>query len=399
MKNILFLIVLLTSFTSNAQIGQWQLCNMGSCNYFNRSFIESQGKLFSTGCYSMDNGITWSAPAGNTGAYSYEINSAGIFAGSSSAIYFSNTNGSTWTNVHNFGTLNFVFGMAKLNDTIYAATFSQGIWMTPDNGNTWAAMNSGLTTDSIYSILSVNNLLYAGTFSNGIFISANSGLSWAPINNGLPVNATIRSMTSDNINIYASTTDALYYSNNNGASWMQAGIPTTHVGKVIAVGNALLVGGANFSGTEGLFRSLDQGNSWSLYDSGLPNSCIYVVGSLYATSNYVFCGLGETYQPCSSTDIYRIDRNSVTTSFSESENLNQIIVEEYPNPFSESVSFKSTSKTTVDIILYDVAKRTILNQSFIASISINTSKLDQGIYFYECRNKDGLINSGKIIKN
>ena len=75
MKNLLIIVAFLTTFSTNAQTGQWELCNKDSCGYFNFSFFESQGKLFSTGCTSLDGGYTWIAPPASIGTYSFEKNS------------------------------------------------------------------------------------------------------------------------------------------------------------------------------------------------------------------------------------------------------------------------------------------------------------------------------------
>jgi len=396
MKNLLIIYAFLVTFSASAQSGQWQLCNKDSCGSFNYKFWESQGKLFCSSCISQDGGFTWTMPTGAIGAYSFEKNSAGLFAGTTSAIYFSDDNGVTWTDVHNFGTLNFVFGMARLNDSIFAGTRSQGIWMTPDNGATWTAMNSGLPNDSVHSLMAVGNLLYAGTYGNGVYISDNSGVSWTAANIGLPANAIIRTMAADAVNIYATTYSDLYYSGNNGVSWTQATIPSTHVGNVIAVGNIVLAGGYNDSGTEGLFRSLDHGVTWSLFDMGLPNPCQYVISTLYVSPNYVFCGLGESIS-CT-IDIYRMELNDVTASISENVDLNQFQVEAFPNPFSDVINLKTNLNSSADLFIYDVMKREIIKQPFTTSVSVNASQLENGIYLYEIRNETGLLYSGKMIK-
>src|SRR5688572_15053431 len=381
MKQILCAVFLLSTFIVKAQSSQWQLCNNDSCSNYYNAIIESSDTLFSGICISVDGGSTWVSPINTVHAYSYVKTSAGIFAGGASEIYYSNDNGLSWSNVHNFGSLCWTYGMAKLNDTVFAATLFNGIWMSPDNGLTWSAINSGLPLDSVYSILAVGNRLYAGTLNNGVYYSDDSGVSWAAANIGLPPNSQVRSMSTDNINIYASATGGLYYTNVGGTSWTQLGFPNSNAGIVYCVDNAILAAGYNgMASPMNLYRSLDQGLSWNLFDAGFPDSCIYVVGSLYATDSYVFCGMAENL--CIYPEIYKIDRNVVISSLEDNISNKEIQLNVYPNPFSNQISFETTTDINSTIILYDVTKRKIAQQTFFKHSTFNTSNLESGVYFY-----------------
>ena len=68
-----------------------------------------------------------------------------------------------------------------------------------------------------------------------------------------------------------------------------------------------------------------------------------------------------------------------------------------PNPFSNEINITSTDNELSEIILYDITSRKLLQQTFTNSTSINTSQLSKGIYFYEVRNKNGVIEKGKVI--
>ncbi len=398
MKTLRLLIFGLTTLTVNAQNSPWQLCNSGSCNYFNRCFIESQGFLLSTGCISNDNGFTWTIPGGGISALCFEKNSTGIFAGSDSSIYFSNDNGISWTPSYVTGPLNFVFDLAMLNDTIFAATRISGILMSPDNGISWSSSNTGLPTDTVYSVMSNGSLLFAGTAGNGLYVSSNSGISWGPANSGLPLPCSVYDMAVDNQNIYVSTRDALYLSGNNGLSWTLSPIPSTHINRIITVGNILLAGCWNVSGSEGLFRSTDNGTSWALFDNGLPNSCPYSVGALYATSSYVICGLGESMCP-SPVDIYRIPISEIITSVNEINNSNSINLDVFPNPFINEINFELNDNSISEIVIYDLAQRVVLKQTFSGTVSLKTSQIAKGLYTYKIQIKNGFNIIGQVVKN
>ncbi|MEP7169460.1 MAG: T9SS type A sorting domain-containing protein [Bacteroidota bacterium] len=42
--------------------------------------------------------------------------------------------------------------------------------------------------------------------------------------------------------------------------------------------------------------------------------------------------------------------------------------------------------------------RKLLQQTFINSASVNTEELSKGIYFYEIKNKNSLVEKGKLVK-
>lgn len=391
-KRLLLLTLLFTSLMTKAQI--WQICNSGSCNYIIKSFIESSGTLIASGgCASIDSGSTWSLSGAGFDAFCLENNSAGIFAGTDTAIYFTNNSGSLWTKVFNTaGTLNFVWGLAVLNDTIFAATRGSGILMSPNNGITWSQVNSGLPNDSVYSILVKGNLLFAGMYGNGVYMSSNSGVSWTVVNSGLPSLAYTRSLATDGINIYAAINGSIYISNNNGTFWTQAS-NATFINKIINVGNAMLAGGFTMSGTEGVYRSLDHGATWVLFNNGFPVSCPYGVGGFYSTSSYVYCGIESQ---CGS--IYRISRNDVITSVSNYE-ISNYLMDVFPNPFLNELCIKISSTLVSEFILYDITSRKLLHENFIQSITLNTKQLAKGVYFYEVRSGNRLCKKGKVIKN
>jgi hypothetical protein len=87
---------------------------------------------------------------------------------------------------------------------------------------------------------------------------------------------------------------------------------------------------------------------------------------------------------------------SSTVGISEYELLSQINI--YPNPFSENLIIEMKSAEPVELILYDVTSRRLIQQLFIKSTRINTGQLAQGIYLYEVRNQRGVIKTGKVIK-
>ena len=70
----------------------------------------------------------------------------------------------------------------------------------------------------------------------------------------------------------------------------------------------------------------------------------------------------------------------------------------FPNPFSDNLNITINDEELSEVNLYDVLSRNVLQQKFTSSISLNTFQLEKGIYIYEVRNKNGVIKTGKVVK-
>jgi len=70
-----------------------------------------------------------------------------------------------------------------------------------------------------------------------------------------------------------------------------------------------------------------------------------------------------------------------------------------PNPFADKLNCATNTNEFSEFILYDIASRELLRQTFTNTASLNTEQLAKGIYIYEVRNKDGLCKKGKVVKD
>jgi hypothetical protein len=73
-------------------------------------------------------------------------------------------------------------------------------------------------------------------------------------------------------------------------------------------------------------------------------------------------------------------------------------VDVFPNPFTNRFTVSTNTNEESEIILFDVTSRELLRRSFVNSATINTEQLSRGIYFYEIKDKDGVVARGKVIK-
>jgi hypothetical protein len=70
----------------------------------------------------------------------------------------------------------------------------------------------------------------------------------------------------------------------------------------------------------------------------------------------------------------------------------------FPNPFSNKLTITSKTNEPLEITLFDLTSRKLLQQQFTNSTTINTSQLSKGIYIYQLSNKNGVIKKGKVVK-
>jgi photosystem II stability/assembly factor-like uncharacterized protein len=413
MKHLIkiFCLLAIMHFSIHAN-AQWQPSVVGIGPSMVTCFIESSGVIlagtFQSGIYrSTDNGISW-APL-NTGldtnnhsVLCFGKNSAGIFAGIDTTIYFSNNNGTSWSIVNNSGSREFAF----LSDTVYAASFGTGILMSTNNGISWVSMNAGITTNKVTSVIAKGHLLFAGTANDGIFVSSNSGISWSAVNTGLSLPVAISCLATNGNYIYAGTgwaynpviiSQGMYISSDNGASWAHVtnGIPVAaEINDVTKAGNTMLVSIITSSKIK-IYRSADHGATWSPFMNGIDTSNIFGVVDIYEATSYMFCGL----ETSSNVSIYRIDKNEVL-SINEQDN-NRIPFSIYPNPTNQNATleFDNSGKENCILKLYDIQGQLVRTIAGISTgkAEIERKNLTSGLYFFQLQTDNEIIATGKFI--
>ncbi|MCF8306606.1 MAG: choice-of-anchor A family protein [Ignavibacteriales bacterium] len=124
--------------------------------------------------------------------------------------------------------------------------------------------------------------LLAGTWGGKINRSTDNGVSWIQINPGMNA-AYIWDILVDEQIIYAATEQGVFKSVNNGADWAITGLAAKDTRALAIAGNVI------FAGTwgEGIFRSSDEGATWSSSAkelSGLPVHAMEVdqAGNIFA---------------------------------------------------------------------------------------------------------------------
>ncbi len=291
---------------------------------------------------STNNGIHWTRL--NTPTQSTEMSIALIGtdlfvansnAGSPLGVYVSTNIGTTWTKINSGLTDSIVYHLAVSGTNLFAATESGRVFRWIDSMRSWTFADSGLhstfvynlwasgtsvftqTADSVFRTTNngsiwlpftlgpgkdqiinttalIGNHLFAATEVGGIVLSTDDGSSWTPVNTGIR-NTPVSCLALSGKNLFAGSMGysiGPFLSTDEGASWSQVNdlLWTAHVRSLAAIGTNILAGiGGGDDGS--IFRSTDDGISWTNVYPGFPDYDIYQAfaaheGNLFAGSAF-----------------------------------------------------------------------------------------------------------------
>lgn len=243
-------------------------------NYRIRSMM-AHGKYVFAGLYgygeiyrSEDQGQSWKLMQSGVGKIVYKFGKAGetLFAGTLGGLYRSTDNGQTWDLVSNNGMSGLRGNAAAIghNGKVFAGT-DKGIYRSTDAGVTWTAAKNGLGDVAVHSLASMGKTVLAGTAS-GLFTSTDGGGSWQRAGDtGLPL-GDVWDMVSIGKTLYACGTRA-FMSSNEGQTWTELKYNSS---SLLNTRSLAVVGETLFVGTrfKGIYRLTDSG--LELADSGIP---------------------------------------------------------------------------------------------------------------------------------
>ena len=218
----------------------------------------------------------------DVGSVANDINNAGYVVGYSSA-----ADSSTRAFFHDREVTD-VTAIAGNATALYLGT-SNGVYRSADGGSTIASRNTGLTELNVRALATTSNpqIIYAGTAA-GIFKTVNEGLIWTAVNNGLiftdntvsPVverARVIRTLAVDSNNpatVLAGTSDGVYRTLDGGITWTLYTNGMSNLSIVVneikSIPGTAIVYAAT---SNGIFSSTFGGQTWiSITGSGLPTS-------------------------------------------------------------------------------------------------------------------------------
>lgn len=278
-------------YSSDNNGDSWNWSSSGlPCNENVYALAEDNGIAYAavsrSGVYRSDNnGQTWT-PA-NSGIenftfYSLFAEGGKIYAGyANGGIYYSEDQGKSWVNKSSGLNNSSIAIFESYNGKIYAGGSS--LFETSNNGDTWTKIDiPGLFANGIKSMTAFNGNFYVGDDQH-IFISDDNLNSWKSPN--LSINATVIHFTHHNGTVFFSTSSGRYfYTNDDGANWtmLQNTKTESFAYYLFFSGNKMFM-----STYDGIYESVDSGTTWTLNNSGLKSTKI---GSLSANSDFLFAG-------------------------------------------------------------------------------------------------------------
>jgi len=218
---------------------------------------------------------------------------------------------------------------------IWAGAASGGIWRSADDGHSWTPMDDRLPTLAVGCIVThptSSNIIYLGTGEGSFNIDAvegvgvlkstdggatwtQTGLSWL-LSQGQAVNEMVIDPANPNV-LVAATRDGVYRTDNAGTTWSRtlaaAGSWMDAKDLVIDPSNPnILFVAAGYpwgSGNNGIYKSTDNGVTWTKLTAGLPGGAAMGRVSLAisaANPNTVYAGVAHTINSGASlSGIYR----------------------------------------------------------------------------------------------
>jgi len=337
---------------------------------------------------STDEGQTWETI--NNGIDNYDIrailvhNNGDIFAGvwpqnwSINNLYRSIDTGNSWAPVLSFP-LSSVVAITGLalgpNGEIVAVGSGMGsiCHISTDIGLTWTDVIHNLTFGP--GEVAINSL-------GDIFVSGGNQGLWR-----LPATDTIwiEAATFPIYEFFIASNDYIYTkeakSTDNGQTWTTIG-NGSYIYSFAENSIGHLFFGTNEYG-QGVYRSVDFGETWELISDGLPTS-ININALTVDSEDYLYAGTGgkSMFKTTTSTLVSVEDIEFKPTSFSLEQN--------YPNPFNPNtiIKFQIPEAHFVTLKVFDVLGNevaTLVNEEKTAgnyNFDFTTDKLTSGVYFY-----------------
>ena len=414
---VLLYLILLTSITSSQTF--WQKTNAPENLVINSFLTELKGEVFiatNNGIYnSTDGGEVWEEKS--SGLVSKEVNNIikdlnnNLLAGTRAGLFKYTNNGDEWAELNIGLALPDVKSLAIKSDgnIFIGAVDSQyaypgTIYFYSGEGNVEEIDEGLIGEDFVKDFLIDNNdSVFALTNGGGViqrdifYKWEDSNQQWIQVFNFSPALEITGVVKNKKDSLFATNNNGLIKSTDKGLTWLPADLYPNNVLAVIPETDTSLFAATYYFGTNGVFYSSNNGETWESRDEGLEN--IPVVSFAFDDEGYLFAG---TY----TQGVYK--SRDILTGISNVNNTPKpsfLLSQNYPNPFNQAtkIDFQIADFGLIILKIYDLLGRevkTLLKVEMPVgkhAIDFDASDLTSGIYIYQLRSGSYIANRKMIL--
>ena len=237
---------------------------------------------------STDRGDTWVIlwQSEDLNLYDIVVSKRGnIFVVSNAGVYCSTDGGQTWPLIR-VGRATSAY--ASEDGSVYIST-PEGLERTQNEGQNWTLLDlSGLHVNALTE--KPSGVLIAGTMEQGVLKSTDAGSSWTSATQGIMASIRALAVSADG-SVVAGTSSGTVARlapgatvwNNDLQSDPLSALEPTAVSCVVANRSGMVFAGLSSDYSDGiLYRSTDNGSSWSPSDSGMHHELVNAIAISYA---------------------------------------------------------------------------------------------------------------------
>lgn len=260
---------------------KWARSSLEPCKYDKYSlqlsgsiaYILVNNKIYGT----VDGGKNWTQfpLSSQIGTINYfAVSGRKIYAAAAQGIFLSSDDGASWNAVSSGYPDGTPMPLQLTRWGTVLGFTDKNLYYSNDDGKNFRSVNSGLKAKDFTCSAVCSGKLFYGSQS-GIYVSTDYGETWKTANGGLQ-NTKVNTFYVEGGNIYAGTEGGLHLSTNGGASWSRIDTLSSYLKFYALTRNAdCLFAVAGITST--VYKSTDNGISWTASTFGLPNemfSCL-----------------------------------------------------------------------------------------------------------------------------
>jgi photosystem II stability/assembly factor-like uncharacterized protein len=230
---------------------------------------------------STDGGLAWNLITLDASLDLVLAKGQEFYATRNSEFYASLDSGATW--ILRTTNLPYNNSIITVGDTLYLGNITDsGVYRSTDDGVNWSTANSNLQDYRVLRLGKHKDWLFAGTMTS-LFRARSTNVVWEPLPGSVWVD--VNTVAHNQGVVFAGTACGLYRSTNEGSAWVLSNEGFPPLSQLVSA--APRVYGVAFKesfmfaamGGYLVYRSSDNGKTWTPRSSGLEGADIYCIGA------------------------------------------------------------------------------------------------------------------------